>query len=127
MWNSGGLRPLTLGQGWNSNFSSGRDELGILKDFWQGLRFELALKPSLKLLCLRLMRSFGVCFRARFALSKEGFCSKLITVRRIFIKSIISHPMIIRKSPHPNRVWLRELHLAQKGVCTCNSRNQSVS
>ena len=39
-------------------------------------------------------------FRARFALSKEGFCFKLITVRRIFIKSVISHPMIIRESPH---------------------------
>ena len=39
-------------------------------------------------------------FRPRFALSKEGFCFKLITVRRIFIKSVISHPMIIRESPH---------------------------
>ena len=65
-------------------------------------------------------------FRPRFALSKEGFCFKLITVRRTFIKSIISHPMIIRESPHSNRIWLRELHLAQKDVCTCNSRNQSV-
>ena len=39
-------------------------------------------------------------FRPRFALSKEGFCFKLITVRRIFIKSVVSHPMIIRESPH---------------------------
>ena len=39
-------------------------------------------------------------FRARFALSKEGFCFKLIAVRRIFIKSVVSHPMIIRESPH---------------------------
>jgi hypothetical protein len=65
-------------------------------------------------------------FRPRFALSKEGFCSKLITVRRIFIKSI-SDPARCSYSGGATCGLELELELSDRiGVNECKTENLKI-